>query len=167
MESEAVDVVIAMSINTERGAEEKVADNELPEQVKETIETIDQDGTQITKAIAAIVVQDMADTDVINQLHDELSSLLRERSHEVDAVSMHEVAMALWFELRYIAETMDDKEGAETGASSTNGGVGSESPDDDDWCAPGQTDPDAGERASLLGFDGGESDEPPTDPAFQ
>ncbi len=115
---------------------------------------IDEQGERITETVTEIIAQRRVDSEVAQQLHGDLGSQLRKLTHEHEEVTVAEVAVALWSELEYIVEVIEeanqDTDEGETGTADEDGD-GAES---------------AERSSSALFSDDEKVEEPPTDPAF-
>ncbi|MCU4744386.1 hypothetical protein [Natronoglomus mannanivorans] len=155
-------------VNDEDTSGEEAVDD-LQASIEETIGAIDEDGEQIKKAIATIVIQDKADAEVVGTLHEEVGSLLRNVTHEHEAVGMFEVAMTLWTELRFIADAMDGGGTEDDDVEESNPSTGRTDGDDVESSAGGTDESSEtleNEQGSLLPVGTDESEGPPADPAF-
>jgi hypothetical protein len=99
--------------NADSVEEDSEAFNALLSDMEERLEKIDEEGEEIKELIGKLVVTGQVNAKVADDLHDMLVQTMAAQFNEHEEVTMKEVAMALWFELRRIIDS-DDKNSEES-----------------------------------------------------
>lgn len=152
---------------------QEVEDHDLDEgvqQVRENVtkrlKKVDDHGEQIKQIVGHAIVGDRTDSDVSGDLQREIMEHISEIHSSNDAVTINEIAIALWGELYRVSEMVTADAEEEAGAGEPDGS--------DETAVAGDSEADP--QGTLAFADGGtaskddtENGESPTetDPAFQ